>query len=243
MKFAIVALALLGVVAADVSHLNNMYLPPVLAGLAPKQHVSYAQEAQEIPQAPVQEVVDNSVVEAAPAPQVHAAVAHHVQAAAAVAHKVHAHVQEAVAATVEADAPAAPGSEVYQSTHQQAEYYTQQQEQEQQQVQEPEQQYYTGLVHHEGQEAFEQHAEVAAPQQAAVEQHQYHHVEHHVEHHAEPQHSAVHVEHHVAVSAPVAQEAQADFAGEQFASVSVGSSASSSSGIDTQYAANGGYVY
>ncbi|XP_065364552.1 putative mediator of RNA polymerase II transcription subunit 26 [Calliphora vicina] len=287
MNFAIVALALLGVVAADVSHLNNMYLPPVLAGLAPKQHVSYAQETQEIPQASVHEVVGNSVVEEAAAAQEEAqkasghlvvesvkfggasfggavqghaaaAVVQHVQTAAAVAHQVQAHAQEVVAAAVEAEAPAAPGSEVYQSTHQQAAYYTQvsqqqEQEQEQQQeVQEPEQKYYTGLVYNQGQEAVEQHqeqevqAEVAAPQQTAFygqQQQEFHHVEHH----SGPQHSAVHVEHHVAVSAPVAQEfsqhqeQQADYFGQQSAGSSA--SSSSSSGVETQYAANGGYVY
>lgn len=227
-KFAIVALALLGVVAADVSHLNNMYLPPVLEGLAPKEHVSYAQEAQEIPQAPVHEVTDNSVVDDAAVAHeeaqkasghlvvesahfggagfgghsVAAVAQQHVQTAAGLAHHVHAHAQQVVSA-VAADAPAA-------------------------------------VEHEVEQQQYDVNADVAVPQEEAhFGYEQQHHVE---EHHAEPvhheeQHS---FEHHVAADAPVAGEfgQQADFA-----SVSSSASSSSSSGIDTQYGSNGGYVY
>lgn len=224
-------MALLGAVAGDVSHLNNMYLPPVLAGLSSQQHVSYAQESHEIPQASVQEVVDNSVVEFAPAQEeadksVDASVvAHHVQKAAVVAHQVQAHAHQGVAVNVRGATPAAPGSEVYQSTHQQAAHFTQvSQNQEEEQQQQPEQQYYTGLIIPQRQEeqsagAEEQHDEVnedvAAPQQyytgAIVQQDDEINV------------AAPHVEHH--------------------ASALEGSSDSASSGIDTQYAADGGYVY
>ncbi|KAM7349353.1 uncharacterized protein ACRADG_008351 [Cochliomyia hominivorax] len=215
MKFAIVALALLSVVAADVSHLNNMYLPPVLAGLAPKEPVSYAQEAQEIPQAPVQEVTDNSVANdvvaheeahvqfggagfgghAAAAVAHHvetaAGIAHHVQTAANIAHQVHAHAQQAVAVE------AAP------------------------------------VAHEE----HNVNADFAVPEQAAQygqqEEQHFHHEEHNVE-----------------VAAPVAAPAAAPAAEEfshqaDYSASAIESSAfsSASSGIDTQYGANGGYVY
>ncbi|XP_013117503.1 fibrous sheath CABYR-binding protein-like [Stomoxys calcitrans] len=62
MKFVLIALALLGAVAADVSHLSNEYLPPHEAevnkeylpphmeALLSHNHVEYAEQTNEVPQ-------------------------------------------------------------------------------------------------------------------------------------------------------------------------------------------------
>lgn len=132
-------MALLGVVAADVSHLNNMYLPPHMAAFAHK-HVEYAQQSQEIPQV---EITQNTVEETEPEQQYYTGI--QFQAGGSVG----GHVSGAGAATttttttVTGSVPA-PGSDSF--TQQQAAYWTSVSQQQEQEVHVPEKKYYTGLI-------------------------------------------------------------------------------------------------
>ncbi|XP_075156721.1 uncharacterized protein LOC142230001 [Haematobia irritans] len=194
MKFIIVTLALLGAVAADVSHLSNEYLPPHekaaeeshvsneylpphMAALSHSHSAEYAQQSEEIPKV-------SSF--AAPAPVV------------------------------------------------------------EQTQEEPEQQYYTGLVYHEGQESASDNAEASVPapgsddftqQQAAYW----------TQHSAQQEEAASNTvaEEEAPEPEPAVIPGSDDFTNQQasYASASFGSSASSSSNVDTQYGANGGYIY
>lgn len=149
-------MALLGVVAADVSHLNNMYLPPHMAAFAHK-HIEYAQQSQEIPQV---EITQNTVEETEPEQQYYTGKIQienvkfgpgyggdiQFQAGGSVG----GHVSGAGAATttttttVTGSVPA-PGSDSF--TQQQAAYWTSvSQQQQEQEVHVPEKKYYTGLI-------------------------------------------------------------------------------------------------
>ncbi|XP_011291641.1 involucrin [Musca domestica] len=260
MKFAIVALALLGVVAADVSHLNNEYLPPHMAALAHK-HFEYAEQSQEIPQAQSVKHVSVSVHHEVQAPQQ--------QYYTGLVH----HAEQEEAAAVEETQPE-PEQQYYTGL-----VYKPEQEQEEEAVsnsvveevqQEPEQQYYTGLVYkpeqeeatstnvveeteqqqyytgaviNEAEQQSEPEAEEVAAEPEVVpgsddftqQQAEYYTS---VSHQQEAAHAQV-----VPGSDHFTQQQASYYTSVSHKGASVSSSASASSGIDTKYGSNGGYVY